>query len=64
MRRMKDSNPDRVFMSHKGKRIWYRKTDDGDIIYMVAKGDGTDEYFLDWKDAMNWINERKLRARK
>lgn len=50
---------DRVFMSHNGSRIWYTRTGDGDVVYMVAKGDGTDQYFLDWKDALKWIDERK-----
>lgn len=51
---------DKVFMSHRGKRIWYAKdTETGDVLYMVAKGDGTDEYFLNWRDAMNYIDEVK-----
>lgn len=51
---------DKLFMSHRGKRIFYSKNiDTGDVVYMVAKGDGTDEIFSDWKDAMNWIDDRK-----
>ena len=49
---------DKVFMSYQHRRIWYRVLEDGTIVYMVAKRDGTDEYFTDWKDAMKWI-ERK-----
>ena len=52
---------DKVFMSYKGKRIWYTKSDDGEILYMVAKGDGTDEYFTDWRDAMDWIETHTKR---
>lgn len=48
----------RVFMSYMGKRIWYTVNDDGDIVYCVARGDGTDEYFRDWKTAMKWIDSR------
>ena len=48
---------DKVFMSYHHRRIWVR-TGCSDIVYMVAKGDGTDEYFLDWRDAMKWIDER------
>ena len=59
MKRTKDNNRDRVFMSHNGKRIWYTRTPEGDTLYMVAKGDGTDEYFTDWRDAMKWIDEHK-----
>ena len=40
------------FLSHRNHAIWY-----GDGVYMVAKGDGTDEYFTDWKDAMKWIDQ-------
>ena len=47
------------FLSHKGKAIRWDKLDDGTIYYLVAKGDGTDEFFSDWKDAMKWIDERK-----
>ena len=50
---------DKVFMSHRGKRIWYTRTGDGEPLYMVARGDGMDEYFTDWKDAMDWIDKRK-----
>ena len=51
---------DKVFMSHCGKRIWYTKNEEtGDVLYMVAKGDGTDEHFTDWKDAMEWIDAKK-----
>ena len=50
---------DKVFMSHMGKRIWYTKMDNGDVWYMVAKGDGTDELFADWRDAMKWIEQKK-----
>lgn len=45
------------FMSHKKKAIYYAKLDDGTICYMVAKGDGTDEYFISWKDAMDYIDK-------
>lgn len=48
----------KIFMSWHGKRIWYTKSEDGDVVYMVAKGDGTDEYFSDWKDAAAWIDKR------
>ena len=54
----------KVFMSYKHRAIWYGVDDDGDIYYMVAKGDGTDEYFVDWKDAMNWIEAEKSKANK
>lgn len=64
MARNTDPNRDRVFMSHNGSRIWYGRTGDGDIFYMVAKGDGTDQYFVDWRDAMDWIDERKERRTK
>ena len=53
---MKRNNTDKVFMSYRGKRIWYRIID-GEIIYMVAKGDGTDEYFNDLDDVYEWIEE-------
>ena len=59
MKRTKNENRDRVFMSHNGKRIWYTITPDGDVLYMVAKGDGTDKYFTDWEEAMNWIDAKK-----
>ena len=59
MARNTNPNRDRVFMSHRGKRIWYSRLESGDIIYMVANGDGTDKYFTDWKDAMEWINQIK-----
>ena len=55
---------DKVFMSHMGKRIWYNRTPDGDVYYMVARGDGTDEIFLDWHDAFKWIEERKEKKEK
>ena len=48
---------DRVFMSHRRRRIWYSRSEDGDVLYMVARGDGTDQYFTDWEDAMNWIDD-------
>lgn len=44
---------DKRFMSYKGHVIWYNEYG-----YMVAKGDGTDEYFSDWKDAMEYIERR------
>ncbi len=47
---------DKIFMSYKRKRIWYR-VQDGKAVYMVAKGDGTDEIFLDWQDAVEWIDQ-------
>ena len=50
---------DKVFMSHMGKRIWYTVSDDGSVMYMVAKGDGTDKYFSDWRDAFEWIEQKK-----
>ena len=50
---------DKVFMSHMGKRIWYTRSDDGEVMYLVARGDGTDEVFSDWKDAFEWIERRK-----
>lgn len=46
---------DKVFMSWHGHTIWYRAVD-GDISYMVARGDGTDEHFVDWKDAIEYID--------
>ena len=45
---------DKKFMSCAGHAIWVGETGEGDLIYMVAKGDGTDEYFADWKDAMEY----------
>lgn len=39
------------FMSHRGHVIWYY-----DGAYMVAKGDGTDEYFSTWQAAMEYID--------
>lgn len=50
---------DRVFMSYRHKRIWVSKVENCEFFYMVAKGDGTDEYFKDWKDAMDWIDEKQ-----
>ena len=55
----KKTSGDKVFMSHRGKRIWYTRTGDGEPLYMVARGDGLDEYFTDWKDAIDWIDIRK-----
>lgn len=55
---------DRVFMSVAGRAIWYSKTGEGDIIYMVAKGDGTDKYFTDWHDAMEWCYEHPRKTRR
>lgn len=43
---------DRLFMSYRHHAIWY-----GCGAYMVAKGDGTDYYFSNHKDAMNKIDE-------
>jgi hypothetical protein len=53
-------NPDKdhVFMSYNGRRIWVRIVN-LEPVYMVAKGDGTDEYFTDWKDAMEWIDAKR-----
>ena len=51
-------------MSYEGRRIWYRKSEDGEITYLVARGDGTDEIFLDWKDAILWIAQKGWRDRK
>lgn len=51
----------KVFMSYKGKKIWYTETDEGDIAYSVARGDGTDEYFTDWQMAMKWIDSKKAK---
>lgn len=50
---------DKVFMSYNGKRIWYNVMEDGTIYYMVARGDGTDEYFTSWEAACEWIDNRK-----
>ena len=49
-----------IFMSHKGRRIRYRMVD-LELVYMVAKGDGTDEYFSCWEDALEWIEEHPRR---
>ena len=46
-------------MSYAGRRIWYIVLDDGQIVYSVAKGDGTDEYFTDYRDAFEWIEKHK-----
>lgn len=48
---------DKVFLSWNGHAIWYRVID-GDITYMVARGDGTDEYFTDWEEAIKYIDKR------
>jgi hypothetical protein len=48
---------DKVFMSWQGHRIWYRLVD-GKAVFMVAKGDGTDEYFAKWEDAAKYIEHR------
>lgn len=45
------------FMSYKKKVIFYEKLDDCTMCYMVAKGDGTDEYFIDWRDAIAYIDK-------
>ena len=50
----------RKFMTHKGHAIYYKPYMDCDEevpAYAVAKGDGTDEYFRSWEDAMDWIEE-------
>jgi len=52
---------DKVFMSYKKHRIWYRIAEDG-IVYMVAHGDGTDEYFTNFEDAMDWIDRGEGRS--
>ena len=44
------------FMSYKKKVIYYGKLDDGTIYYMVSNGDGTDKYFTDLEDAMNYVS--------
>lgn len=54
---------DRIFMSHCGRAIWYRKDGDGNILYMVAKGDGTDEYFTDWHDAFEYCEQLPRRRK-
>ena len=41
------------FMSHREHVIWYNRYADS---YMVAQGDGTDKFFSDWHDAMEWID--------
>ena len=41
-------------MSHYGRVIWWY-----DGAFMVAKGDGTDEYFGSLKEAMEWIEARR-----
>lgn len=51
---------DKVFMSWKGHRIWYRLID-GEAVYMVARGDGTDEYFTTWQAATEWIENKKTK---
>ena len=48
---------DRVFMSYKHHRIWYNFDNDGTIYYMVARGNGTDEYFMSFEKAMEWIDK-------
>ena len=53
MAKRRGKSSDISFMSYKGKAIWYSPVSD---CYMVARGDGTDEYFSDWKDAMKWID--------
>ena len=40
-------------MNYFGHVIWYYEG-----AYMVAKGDGTDEYFDDIHAAMDWIDKR------
>ena len=46
------------FMSYNGSAIYYGVVD-GNIVYAVAKGDGTDKYFSSWEDAMDFIDSRK-----
>lgn len=56
---MKRNAAAKRFMSYKRKTIWYY-----DGAYMVARGDGTDEYFTTWQDAMDWIDGNKKEERK
>ena len=58
----RDNNRDRVFMSYKHRRIWYRMVN-LELIYMVANGDGTDTYFTCWEDAIKWIDEHTKTSR-
>ena len=55
---------DRKFMSVAGRAIWYTRTNDGEVLYMVAKGDGTDEYFTDWREAMKYCYDHPRKNRK
>ena len=43
---------DRYFMSYRKHAIWYN-----DGIYMVAKGDRTDQIFSSYLEAMEWIDQ-------
>ena len=47
---------ERVLMSHMGRRIRYMMVD-SDVVFKVANGDGTDEYFSSWQDAVKWIEK-------
>lgn len=40
------------FLSHRGHVIYYNE-----FGFMVAKGDGTDEYFATWEKALLFIDE-------
>ena len=42
------------FMSHRGHVIYYNA-----FGFMVAKGDGTDEYFTTWQQAAEWIDKKE-----
>ena len=55
---------DKHFMSVAGRAIWYTRTNDGDVVYMVAKGDGTDKYFSDWRDAAQYCYDHPRKSRK
>lgn len=41
-------------MSHRGHVIYYNA-----FGFMVAKGDGTDEYFTTWQQAAEWIDKKE-----
>lgn len=45
---------DKRIMSYLGRVIW-----SNGIVFMVAKGDGTDEFFETIEEAMEWIEKEK-----
>lgn len=52
---------DKRFMSCYGRAIWFGQDDDGNIFYMVARGDGTDEIFATWQEAMAYCKAHPRR---